>query len=448
MSDGPTYLKQRAGVWYVHMKTPGHARHEYGDTRSVSLKTRDHSQALRARHAVIARLQAQHEKAKATPAPTAAEAIALQAEGVRAGKVHPEDFEGEVEHFLSRAPRDADGEPVLTPSELRLIRRAKSLADGGVPLLDELAAQWLKLEATRGVKQATVAERRAHLQRLQDFAGADAVAGTLDRRCAVGFAEDVLNPLPLSLERKQFILATARRFCDWLEVKGLIPSNAFDKVGLLLRADDTSREDRQIWTGSQLKRFLQEVKSGDALWPLVAICAYLACRPQELCNVRTADIADGTLSIRVSKTEAGKRLLPIPATLQPLVASLVRTSTDGWLLPGIRATGADGDRYTLLGKRASTVRKAIGIGESHPIYSLRHTGVTLMADAGIPKELRQRIVGHVGDGDVIDRNYDRSRRLVAMTDALSKITFGEDVDAYVRITGEGYKVTSKVRGRS
>ncbi|MFG3449587.1 hypothetical protein ACGFZ3_13480 [Stenotrophomonas sp. NPDC047960] len=231
-------------------------------------------------------------------------------------------------------------------------------------------------------------------------------------------------------------------------MKGLIPSNAFDKVGLLLRADDTSREDREVWTGPQLHRFLQEVEGGDALWPLVATCAYLACRPQELCNVRTDDIADGTLSIRVSKTDAGKRLLPIPVTLQPLITSLVQTSTDGWLIPGLVVTGADDDRYKLLGKRAQTVRKVIGAGESHPIYSLRHTGVTLMADAGIPKELRQRIVGHVGDGDVIDRNYDRSRRLAAMTDALSKITFGADVDAYVRSTGERFKVTSRVRKRS
>ncbi|MFG3449588.1 DUF6538 domain-containing protein [Stenotrophomonas sp. NPDC047960] len=196
MNDGPTYLKQRAGVWYVHMKTPGHARHEYGDTRSVSLKTRDHAQALRARHAVIARLQAEHDKAKATPAPSAAEAIALQAEGVRAGTVHPDDYEGQVETFLRRAPKDAEGEPVLTPSELRLIRRANSIAGGGVLLLDELAAQWLAAEATRGVKRATVAERRAHLRKLQDHAGADAVASALDRRCAVGFVEDVLNPLP------------------------------------------------------------------------------------------------------------------------------------------------------------------------------------------------------------------------------------------------------------
>lgn len=447
MKTPPSYLKQRAGTWYVQMRVPAPAQWRHGPTRNESLRTTDEARANRLRHAVIARMQAEHEAASKESPATGAAALIELAEQTRAGLVRPLDFEAQADNYLAAHPVDEDGEPIIPASEVALIRRANAIASGSMELLDATAARWLELEATKGIKRATIAERRAHLDRLLTFAGVDAQVSNVTRSLAVGYVERVLNPLPLSLPRKQFMLATARRFADWLEVRELIPAgNPFDKVGMLLRAETSDRAGRAVWEPSHLSKFLRALPEGDPLFPVAACCAYLGCRPQELCNVRCVDVTDSTLTITKSKTTAGERTLPLPATLVPLVKALVTSSRDGYLIPGLTATGPDGDRYKLLGKRSQTIRNRLHMGKSHPLYSLRHTVVTLMTEARVPKELRQRIVGHIGaDSAVIDRHYDLSTMLPAMVEALAHVTYGAEVDSYVTTTGASFRSPERYR---
>jgi integrase len=170
------------------------------------------------------------------------------------------------------------------------------------------------------------------------------------------------------------------------------------------------------------------------MWPLVALAAYTAARPQELCNVRCGDVTDTTLSINRSKTDAGERTIPIPVQLRQLVATLAATSTDGWLLPGLRPSGKDGDRYKLIGKRLQTLRSRLKLPPSLLIYSLRHTGITLMTEAGHPEWLRQLVAGHEGGSTIMARHYVKSKNVEMMAEAMTAITFGDIVDAYVTET--------------
>lgn len=210
---------------------------------------------------------------------------------------------------------------------------------------------------------------------------------------------------------------------------------------MLLRAAPPDRSARAAWTPDLVLKFLHALPEGDPLWPVAACCAYLGCRPQELCNVRCTDVTASTLTITKSKTTAGERILPLPATLVPLVQALVSSSQDGYLIPDVTATGPDGDRYKLLGKRSQTVRTRVGIGKEYPLYTLRHTVVTQMTEARVPKELRQRIVGHIGaDSAVIDRHYDLSTMLPAMSDALAHVSYGPKVDSYVTNTGATFRM--------
>jgi len=148
---------------------------------------------------------------------------------------------------------------VIGSKDLTFVRKASAVA-GGVHLLEPLSEQWLALEATKGIKQATVAERRGHLNKLLTYLGDDARPIDLTKARAVAFVEEALNPLPVGKSRKQFMLATCRGFADWLEVRGMIPtSDPFGKVGMLLRATDTSREERSTWSPEDLLRMLQAI---------------------------------------------------------------------------------------------------------------------------------------------------------------------------------------------
>ncbi len=173
------------------------------------------------------------------------------------------------------------------------------------------------------------------------------------------------------------------------------------------------------------------------MWPLVAICAYTAARPQGLCNVRCEDVTETTLTISRSKTQAGERTIPIPPQLRGLVSRLAGQSSDGWLLSGLTTSTPDDNRFKFIGKRLQTVRKRVGLEKTLQVYSLRHTGITLMTEAGHPEWLRQLIFGHEGGSTIMAKHYVKSKNLELMAEAMAAITFGEAVDAYVILNGKG-----------
>ncbi|WNH47241.1 tyrosine-type recombinase/integrase [Stenotrophomonas aracearum] len=441
MSPQPTYLKQRGKgdrkVFYVTMRVPTSAQHVWGLIRNESLRTSDLSQALRDRHKVIARFQADFEEAARAPLPADAASLMPLAEQVRAGEMSENDFDGQLSSYLDALPRDEYGQPVIGSKDLTFVRKASAVASG-VQLLESLSEQWLALEATKGIKQATVAERRGHLNKLLKYLGDDARPTDLTKARAVGFVEEALNPLPVGKSRKQFMLATCRGFADWLEVRGMIPtSDPFGKVGMLLRAADTSRDERSTWSPEDLLKMLQAIPHGDPMWPLVAICAYTAARPQELCNVRCEDVTETTLTIKRSKTQAGERTIPIPPQLRDLVSRLAGESSDGWLLSGLTTSTPDDNRFKLIGKRLQTVRKRVGLHQTLQVYSLRHTGITLMTEAGHPEWLRQLIVGHEGGSTIMAKHYVKSKNMELMAEAMNAITYGVAVDKYVMDFGNG-----------
>ncbi len=102
------------------------------------------------------------------------------------------DFDGQLSSYLDALPRDEYGQPVIGIKDLRFVRKASSVANG-VQLLESLSEQWLALEATKGIKQATVAERRGHLNKLLTYLGDDARPTDLTKTRAVGFVEEALN---------------------------------------------------------------------------------------------------------------------------------------------------------------------------------------------------------------------------------------------------------------
>lgn len=201
---------------------------------------------------MIARFQADFEEAARAPLPVDAASLMPLAEQVRAGAMSENDFDGQLSSYLDALPRDEYGQPVIGSQDLTFVRKASSVASG-VQLLESLSEQRLALEATKGVKQAIVAERRGHLNRLLNYLGNDSRPAGLTQARAVRFVEESLNPWPVGKSRKQFALATCRSFADWMEVRGVIPpSNPFGRVGILLRAPDTKREERATWSPESL----------------------------------------------------------------------------------------------------------------------------------------------------------------------------------------------------
>lgn len=449
----PKYLKQRNGVWYVQLRVPANLKPQLGATLIRSLKTRDESEASRKSHAVIAEFQARISEAAANaPSNTAAgrleslleRACALFESEGPSDEATPfnryngqlsqarVDLEAEVDLVISSYPVDRFGDPDVPAQDLAMIHRINAAAEGQRDLmLDALAERWLASEdERRTMKPSTLLEKRSHLRRFLDFVGKTAAPDDIKQDVARRFVEEALNPLQIDIDRKRFMLRTTAQFCQWLRVRGMLKGDPFREMHTLLRAEKVERVERRAWKPEELKAFLGSLPAMGDIWVLTALMAYTGARPQELCMIQSQHVTPESLSIPASKTKAGKRTIPIHPAIRSLVAHLASTTPDGYLISGQKPTGVDGNRYTLLGKRAQTARNRVNADPAIPLYALRHTVITQMTEAGHPEWLREAIVGHEA-GSVIGRHYVKSDRLDQMLQALQAVTHCEEVDAMV-----------------
>lgn len=455
----PKYLKQRNGVWYVQMRVPANLRPQLGATLIESLKTRDEAEANRKRHAVIAKFQARISEAEGSAVTNTTtgrleglleRACALfESEGASTptspfnpynGRLSQArvDLEAEVDLVIDSYPVDRFGEPDVPAQDLDMIRRINAAAEGQADqMLDALAKRWLSSENERGrMKPSTLIEKRTHLDRFLDYVGRTSSPAELTQQRALGYVEDILNPLKISLARKQFILQTANQFCRWLRIRGLLKGDPCKDLGTLLRADKQVKIQRKTWKPEELSSFLQSVPVLGDIWVLTVLMAYTGARPQELCMIQREHVTNDAMTIPASKTKAGLRTIPIHPVIRPLVAHLAATTPDGYLISGQQPSGVDDNRYTLLGKRVQTARKNLSCAHSNPLYTLRHTVITQMTEAGHPEWLREAIVGHES-GSVIGKHYVKSESLQLMLGALNTVTYGALDEAITRCVSSG-----------
>lgn len=121
------------------------------------------------------------------------------------------------------------------------------------------------------------------------------------------------------------------------------------------------------------------------------------------------------------------------------------------MLPGLLTSGKDDKRGKLIGKRFAYALRRVGVADPRVVFhSLRNTVITQLLSRGVPLERVQLIAGHDTDKGLgsslpyVDRD---SVQDVENRKALSVVTYGADLDAYVTKTGAGVTVETKARRR-
>lgn len=455
----PTYLTQRGGVWYVQVPVPKPAQSALGrKTLEKSLRTRDHVQALHDRFAVIADFQTQIRNAGKGPEPFDSAAFLKLAQELRsaveAGEVKPKVAEVDLDAALSallaqRAKTtgvDEEGRPELPAPELASIRRASAILAGtDSGMLDKLAERWLKHEESSSIRRATLGDKRRHLDKFLKWAGGDTEAASLTKPKATDYVEEVLLPWDVTTDTKRFALNTVRQFYDWLEVRGIVAANPFDKVGRLIR--DASRgqheaDGRRSWQPEELLKVLRYIPQDDPMWPLVVLMAYTGARREELCSMRVANVTEAAMFNPSGKTPSARRMIPVHPVIRPLVTRLSETSSDGFLIPGLLTSGADDKRGILVGKRlAYAIRKAGITDESLVAHGFRHSVETQMEAAGVSLRMRQQILGH-RSLTITEEHYTDPASVERRAAAIKVVSYGKEVTALVKAGGKKVAITT------
>ena len=132
---------------------------------------------------------------------------------------------------------------------------------------------------------------------------------------------------------------------------------------------------------------------------LFGVCLYTACRIQEACTLRRADVYDSSRRVRPelmirkgnTKGKLATRTIPIGENLRDLLADYNPPSYQWFLFPGRHGTG-----HINSDSAARILRDAcyeVGI-EGASTHSFRRTALTMMSDTGIPLRVIQEVSGH------------------------------------------------------
>ena len=274
-------------------------------------------------------------------------------------------------------------------------------------------AAWLerRLASRKGLAPSTVREDRRIAGIITEALGAYQLEDLSPMQI-----KDWLDGLDYSHRTKLRALQMLRNALEEAEALELIHRNPAAPVKLQRQP---RKQTGQAWSLDEARRFL-EVARERRLSPLYRLMLTLGLRIGEAIALKLEDYAlDPTIGVyrlrvqrtatrdggrtvlsRGMKTAAARRTIYLPADLaEELNDWLERRSVEarfpswkeeGWLIPSVVGTLL---YYDNVRRDYNQIVAAAGVPHIR-IHDLRHTAANLMRQAGIPKEVRMRIMGH------------------------------------------------------
>lgn len=140
----------------------------------------------------------------------------------------------------------------------------------------------------------------------------------------------------------------------------------------------------------------------------VLILLYTGLRRNEFVflTVDDVDLNEGTITVKRSKTDAGRRIVPIHDRILPLVEYLVENAKDDRLIH--YSSNAFSEHFKMC---------LLGLGMEHIPHECRHTLSTRLDNAGVNRKIIDLILGHRSSG-IGERVYTH-KTLLQLKDAIN-----------------------------
>jgi len=186
--------------------------------------------------------------------------------------------------------------------------------------------------------------------------------------------------------------------------------------------------DRMIVEGDQLKvRDFTDVEMKKLLHPkhqdhpAIMIAAYSGMRLSEIASLKRSNVEKvgpiNVFNLKTGgrrKTKAAYRKVPIhPILFTKVIRPLLKTKPDDFLI--------DAGSTDALSKRLARVIDEVTPDPAVRAHSFRHTFITKLAEAGVPRELRMAIAGHEGS-DAHDR-YTHASFIAELSRKIVKVRY-------------------------
>ncbi|HKI81010.1 MAG TPA: tyrosine-type recombinase/integrase, partial [Pseudodesulfovibrio sp.] len=306
-----------------------------------------------------------------------------------------------VDHHLAGYPVDPDTRrPRADPATDETIRTAYAVAlhPEALPLSEALRDY--SDELRERVRKQTLATREKRLQAFREWLGADLELKAITKAKAGKYVTDVLMRRGLAPKTVRDTLSDLSAFFNWAMGRGMVDYNPF--AGLAGTVRTTSRGTkaktegkRRPWTEGELSALFRSVGPESQYWTMAVIALYTGMRQNEIAETVVSDVHAAHIYIPEGKTESSVRSVPLHPIIRPLVEHLKETSTDGYLVSGLKRGGADQKRQHYFSKRFGDHLARLSLkGKGVVFHTLRGNMATALEIAGVTENVAQQIVGH------------------------------------------------------
>ena len=279
----------------------------------------------------------------------------------------------------------------------------KDLASGKQRYIKSLEAGWLKNERDKGLEDKTIDQMKSDVGLLYE---PFPTANLLTAKNIEVFLNYLGNNAQFSASSIKRITGSCRNFYKYLQkIKELPPDlpNPFvvpEDFRISNKPNSKAKFKTEPWQPFEPDDIVYlhkcaSLKGDTQLANLIFVGAYTGARIEEICSIKCKDIDLTARSIKItdSKTEAGKRLIPIHSQLKDQLEQIVRETTDSYLISGL-SENKYGDRSNAVGKRFGRLKTAEEYGSQHVFHSIRKTLVTMLENKGVGENVAADIVGH------------------------------------------------------
>lgn len=226
---------------------------------------------------------------------------------------------------------------------------------------------------------------------------------SVSREVALAFMDHLDSRKNISPRTWNNYLSFLQSLHAWLQEKGFLPGNPFD--GIRRKPKRLMGKKRRTLTCDELARLFAWLETNNPQY--LAVCLLCYCcfiRPKEIALLHCRDVDLERQTVFVSHDIAkndNDSFRTIPDAAMPAFRKLDLSHPD-WALFGKNAGNAEdfsparlpANQRKFAGYWAFRVRPTLGFPEELQLYSLKDTGITNMATAGIPINLVQQQADH------------------------------------------------------
>ena len=153
-------------------------------------------------------------------------------------------------------------------------------------------------------------------------------------------------------------------------------------------------------------------------------------RIEEICRLKTTDIESECMLIREGKTQSAPRKIPIHKSILPLIATMIASTQDGYLIEGLK--NYRGKRSHSISKRLGTRRKQLGFDRGkYTFHSLRANFVTELDNQGVDLSIIQSLIGH-RQQSLVRSIYSGGPKIQKLREIVNRIDYGSEIISLVQ----------------